>query len=126
MFIRTALAVVVAATVIQTGAAFAQTAPQPAPPAASQRHHHSALFRGLNLSPDQRAKIKAIRQKYHNGNQAMTDRSQRRESMRAQRAEIMAVLNPDQRAKLQQRLHALRQRHRQEQQAPNAPVPQNQ
>ncbi|MGA3037138.1 MAG: hypothetical protein ABSE64_06590 [Vulcanimicrobiaceae bacterium] len=129
VFIRTAIAVVVAATVIQTGAAFAQTAPQPAaaPPVASQRHHHSALFRGLNLSRDQKSQIKAIRQKYRAQNQAVTDRTQRRDSMLAQRKEIMAVLNPDQRAKFQQRLQAMRQRHRQDQQAPNAPAaPQNQ
>jgi Spy/CpxP family protein refolding chaperone len=123
VFIRTAIAVVVAATVIQTGAAFAQTAPQPAaaPPAASQRHHHSALFRGLNLSPDQKSQIKSIRQKYRAQNQSVTDRTQRRASMVAQRKEIMAVLNPDQRAKFQQRLQTMRQ-HRQDQQAPNAPA----
>ncbi|HLI94827.1 MAG TPA: Spy/CpxP family protein refolding chaperone [Candidatus Baltobacteraceae bacterium] len=127
MFIRTAIAVVVAATVIQTGAAFAQTAPQSAaPPAATQRHHHSALFRGLNLSSDQKAQIKSIRQKYRAQNQSITDRNQRRESMRAQRQEIMAVLNPDQRAKFQQRLQTMRQHHAQgQQQAPNAPAPQS-
>jgi len=127
VFIRTAIAVIVAATVIQTGAAFAQTAPQPAaaPPAAAQRHHHhNALFRGLNLSSNQKAQIKSIRQKYHAQNQTITDRNQRRESMRAQRQEIMAVLNPDQRAKFQQRLQTMRQRHNQGQQAPNAPAPQ--
>ncbi len=114
MFIRTAIAVAVAAAVIQTGAAFAQTAPQPAaPPAATQRHHHSALFRGLNLSADQKTRIKSIRQKYRAQNQSITDRSQRRESMKAQRQEIMAVLNPDQRAKFQQRLQTMRQRQKQ-------------
>jgi Spy/CpxP family protein refolding chaperone len=126
VFIRTAIAVIVAATVIQTGAAFAQTAPQAAaPPAAAQRHHHSALFRGLNLTSNQKSQIKSIRQKYRAQNQTITDRTQRRESMRAQRQEIMAVLNPDQRAKFQQRLQTLRQRHNQNQQAPNAPAPQN-
>jgi len=126
VFIRTAIAVLVAATVIQTGAAFAQTAPQPAAPvAATQRHHHSSLFRGLNLSSDQKAQIKSIRQKYRAQNKDITDRNQRRESMRAQRKEIMAVLNPDQRAKFQQRLQTLRERHAQGQQAPNASAPQN-
>ncbi len=117
MFIRTAIAVIVAATVIQTGAAFAQSAPQPAaaPPAAAQRHHHNALFRGLNLSPNQKAQIKSIRQKYRAQNQTITDRNQRRESMHAQRQEIMAVLNSDQRAKFQQRLQTMRQRHKQDQ-----------
>ena len=128
MFIRTAVAVLVAATVIGTGTAFAQTAPQPAaPPAASQRHHHHAsLFKGLNLTSDQKAKIKAIREKYHAQNQGVADRSQRHASMRAQRDEIMAVLNPDQRAKFQQRLQMMRQRHGQDRQAPNAPASQTQ
>ena len=128
MFIRTAIAMALTAAVIQTGAAFAQTAPQPAapPPAAAKHHHHFAIFRGLNLTSDQKVKIKAIREKYRGQNQAVTDRNQRRASMHAQRQEIMAVLNPDQRAKLQQRLQMLRQRHRAGQQAPTAPAPQNQ
>lgn len=126
MFIRTAIAVLVAAAVIQTGAAFAQTAPQPAPPpAAAQRHHHSSLFKGLNLTSGQKARIKAIHQKYRAQNQGVADRSQRRASMHAQRQEIMAVLNPDQRAKFQQRLQTLRERHRQDQQVPSAPSPQS-
>jgi Spy/CpxP family protein refolding chaperone len=45
--------------------------------------------------------------------------------MHAQRQEIMAVLNPDQRAKFQQRLQTLRERHRQDQQVPSAPSPQS-
>jgi len=122
VFIRTAIAVLVAASVIQTGSAFAQTAPQPAaPPAAHQHRHHFALFRGLNLSSDQKAQIKSIHQKYRAQNQTISDRNQRRANMRAERQEVMAVLNPDQRAKLQQRLQMMRQRHRQEQGAPSAP-----
>jgi Spy/CpxP family protein refolding chaperone len=126
VFIRTAIAVLVAATVIQTGTAIAQTAPQPAAPPAAAQRHHSHIFRGLNLSQDQKAKIKSIRQKYHAQNQSITDRTQRRESMRAQRQEIMAVLNPDQRTKYQARLASLRQHHRQGQQAPQNSAPTNQ
>jgi len=97
VFIRTAIAVLVAATVIQAGTALAQTAPQPAaPPAVSapaQGHYHhrrSALFRGLNLSADQKAQIKSIREKYQ--------------------AEIMRVLTPEQRHTVEQRVAAMRNR----------------
>lgn len=98
MFIRTAIAVFAAATIIETGAAFAQTAPQQNPPAVTapaQGHHHRsrmALFRGLNLTADQKTKMKAIRSKYQ--------------------AEMMSVLTPDQQQKVQQRLAAMRSRMR--------------
>lgn len=113
MFIRTAIAVLAAATIVETGAAFAQTAPQPVvPPAATapatgHRHHHGmAIFRGLNLTPDQTAKIKSIREKH----------------MLAQRQEIMSVLNPEQQQKFQQRIAAIRARR--EHQKPNGAIPQ--
>jgi Spy/CpxP family protein refolding chaperone len=106
--IRTALAVLVAATVTQTGAAFAQSVPQGGPPAMApvraQYHHGGGLYRGLNLSPDQRAQIKSIRAKH----------------MRAQRQEIMSVLTPDQRQQVQQRIAARRAQRR------NAPPEQTQ
>ena len=122
MFIRTAIAVLVAATVIQTGAAFAQTAPQPAaPPAAAQRHNnHGALFRGLNLTTDQKAQIKSIHEKYRAQNQGVADRNQRVANTSAERKEIMAVLNPDQRVKFQQRLQAMRRHRRADQQPPQS------
>lgn|GEM_PF-6150163 len=125
MFIRTAMAVLVAATVIQTGTAIAQTAPQSAAPPAAAQRHHMRLFHGLNLSQDQKTKIKAIRQKYRAQNQSITDRTQRSESMRAQRQEIMAVLNPDQRAKFQARLATLRHNRAEGQQAPQNGAPVN-
>jgi Spy/CpxP family protein refolding chaperone len=70
--------------------------------------------------------MKSIREKYRAQNQNVTDRTQRRESMRAQRKEMMAVLDPDQRAKLQARLAALRHHHHEGQQAPNGAPSQNQ
>ncbi|MBV8424929.1 MAG: hypothetical protein JO349_07040 [Candidatus Eremiobacteraeota bacterium] len=122
MFIRTAIAALVAATVIESGAAFAQTAPQQVPPAVTapaQGHKHRdrmAIFRGLNLSQDQVAKIQAIHKKFREKNANVTDRTQRRASMQAQRAEIMSVLTPDQQQKFQQRLAAMRNRWKQQHQ----------
>ena len=127
MFIRTAIAVLAAATVIQSGAALAQTAPQPAgPPAVSapaQHHHHkrSALFRGLNLSADQKAQIKSIREKYQAQNSNVTDPQQRRASMLARREEIMRVLTPEQRHTVEQRIAAMR--NRRHEQSPNGVNP---
>ena len=129
MFIRTAIAVLSAATIIQTGTAMAQTAPQQgAPPAftapAQGHSHHKrmALFRGLNLSADQKAQIKGIRQKYHTQNRNVTDPQQRRANMQAQRQEIMRVLTPDQQQKVQQRIAAMRSR-RHEHPSPNGVNP---
>lgn len=123
MFIRTSIAVLVAATIIEAGAAFAQSAPQQGPPAVTapaQGHYHRdrmAIFRGLNLTADQTAKIKSIQKKYRAKNANVTDRQALRANRQAQRAEIMSVLTPDQQQKLQQRLAAMRS-HWREHQAP--------
>jgi Spy/CpxP family protein refolding chaperone len=127
VFIRTAIAVLVTAFIIEAGAAFAQTAPAPGPqpggPAATHHHDRGALFRDLNLTPDQTAKIKAIRERYRAKNQNLTDRAQRRANMKAQRDEIMTVLTPEQRQKLQQRISQLRTRWREHQEGAPAPAP---
>ena len=129
MFIRTAIAVFVAATIIEAGTAFAQTAPAPpAPPAAgapAAGHHRgfARLLRDLNLTPDQQAKIDAIQAKYRAQNQNTTDRSQWRANRQAQRQEIFAVLTPDQRAKLDAKIKQMRERARNGENAPGAPVP---
>lgn len=124
MFIRTALAVLVTAVIIETGSALAQTAPaqgpQPAGPAVTHHHDRGAMFRDLNLTPDQTAKIKAIRERYHATNQNVTDPQQRRANMKAQREEIMAVLTPDQRQKFQQRMAQMRERWREHQEGAGA------
>lgn len=127
MFIRTAIAVLVAAFIIEAGAAFAQTAPAPGPqpggPAATRHHDRGAMFRDLNLTPDQTAKIKAIRERYRAKNENVTDRTQRRANMKAQRDEIMAVLTPDQRQKLQQRIAQMRARRHEHHEGAPAPAP---
>ena len=123
MFVRTSIAVLAAALIIQTGAAFAQPAPQPppgAPPAAGappapggHREHRggmSHLFSSLNLTDAQKAKVQAISQKYRQQNQNVTDPQQRHTNMRAQRDEMMAVLTPDQKQKLQSQIQQMRQR----------------
>ena len=118
MFTRTLFAVVMAASIVKAGTAFAQTAPAPAPagagaPAATSTHHHdrNRLFAGLGLSDDQKARIRAIRQKYREQNQNVTDKEQRRSNMLAMRKEIMSVLTPEQQQKVQARIDEMRARH---------------
>ena len=127
MFIRTAIAVLVTAFIIEAGTAFAQTAPaqgpQPGGPAVTRHHHRGAMFRDLNLTPDQTAKIKAIRERYRAQNQNVTDPTQRHANFKAQRDEIMAVLTPEQRQKLQQRMAARRAHWREHQEGAPAPAP---
>ncbi|MBV8600802.1 MAG: hypothetical protein JO359_04470 [Candidatus Eremiobacteraeota bacterium] len=119
MIIRTAIALIATAIIIKAGAAFAQVPPAPpAPPAAAApAHPHQgmkALLRDLNLSPDQTAKIDAIRAKYRTMNENVTDPQQRRMNRQAQMNEIKSVLTPDQQAKLQAKIQAMRQHRRQE------------
>ena len=127
MFIRTVLAVLATAVIIETGTAVAQTAPaqvpQPGGPAVTRHHDRGAMFRDLNLTPDQTTKIKAIRERYHAKNQNITDPQQRHANMKAQRDEIMAVLTPDQRQKFQQRIAQMRDRWRAHQEGAGGSAP---
>jgi Spy/CpxP family protein refolding chaperone len=121
VFVRTAIAVLVAATIIKAGAAFAQTSPAQGAPQPSgaptagwhHRHHPMAIFRGLNLTGDQTAKIRAIQERYRDKNKNVTDRQERLANFKAERQEIMAVLTPDQRRQLQERFAKIRERRHQ-------------
>ena len=129
MFVRTSLTIAAAALFATAGAAFAQV--QPAPPAAGApalsgaRHHGGMkhLFASLNLSADQQSRIDAIFAKYRQQNQNVTDPAQRKANRTAQRGEIMAVLTPDQQAKLKSELGAMRKKHDAENRE-GAPAPQ--
>ena len=131
MFIRTAIAVVAAALIIKAGTAFAQVpaAPPAAPPAAGapvEGHRHAGfarLLQGLNLTPAQTAKIEAIRAKYRQQNQDVTDPTQRHANMKAQRDEIMAVLTPQQQQQLQQKIAAMRERWKNREGGSGVPTP---
>lgn len=131
---------------------FAQdSAPPPPPPPMQQgmggmhhgtRHHKMTperqlkhLTRTLNLTADQQAQLKPILQERDQKMRAIwkqhsQDRSQMREQMmtegKTSRAQIEAVLNPDQKQKFDQMLHQRMERMRQWRQnhgAPGAPPP---
>lgn len=100
VFVRTLVAVALAATVVNCGTALAQAQTVPAnPPAAAAtatQHHRGEmrLFDDLGLTADQTAQIHAIQKKYR----------------QQQRRDIMAVLTPDQQQKLRAKLAAMRAR----------------
>jgi Spy/CpxP family protein refolding chaperone len=127
VFIRTVIAVGAAAIIIGAGVAVAQQAPPPAGPAAvgapAGEHHRGGgfarLLKSLNLSADQKTKIEAIQAKYRQQNANVTDPEQRHANMKAQRDEIVAVLTPQQKEKLQTEIQQMRARWQNQQGTPS-------
>jgi Spy/CpxP family protein refolding chaperone len=99
----TLLGASVAALAQSTGAPAPAASPAPYAAGSHARHHRGGAFATLGLTPDQRAKLKAIRDQYRASQQSGTP-----ETHAQLRAQIDAVLTPEQRAKLQ----AYRRAHR--------------
>ncbi len=106
-----------AAALLLPAAAFGQQAPavnDPAPAATQQpshgRHHggYMRMFRGLNLSDQQKAQMKQIMQQYRQAHpRGSAPDPQARKQMRTQ---LMNVLTPQQQAQVQQRMQQMRDR----------------
>lgn len=115
---RTLSALALTAALLVPVAASAQT--QPAPPAPVEGHHHrdhagmKHFLKDLNLTDAQKAQIKQIRenaraQRENEGQNA--DPAARRAAHEKMRADIEAVLTPEQRIKLQQEMQQWRATH---------------
>lgn len=117
-----------AATLVLPVAAGAQTQPpQPVPPAGvgapapsahHGRHHHGMgrFLRELNLTDAQKAQIKQIEQNAHAQfkGQQNVDPAARRAAMQKMHADVEAVLTPQQRAQLQQKMQQWKSEHQSE------------
>jgi Spy/CpxP family protein refolding chaperone len=112
--------------------AFAQTAPAPAAPLASpapgtHRHHHGhrggymRVLNTLGLSDGQKQQIQSVVQQSRQANQT-ADPATRKANRAKLRAQIDAILTPDQRTRLQAAL-AQQRAQRRTMQGPGAPAP---
>ncbi len=103
------LPLLAAGLIAGSAGAFAQTAPSSADasaaPATGAHHHHKnkmmSALRELNLSDDQKAKIKGYMTSYRDARSSATP-----ETREALRGQIEGVLTPDQRAQFEARLKA--------------------
>ena len=105
----TFLLALVLATPIAALAQAAPPAPAPVPPAAARAPHHAnrymAALHALTLTPDQQQQIAAFFDGAKTAN-AGADKSTRHANARKLRAQIAAVLTPDQRAQLRAAMKA--------------------
>jgi Spy/CpxP family protein refolding chaperone len=103
-----AAAVMVAATAGIGPAAFAQPAPAPSASAPAGQHRHGNAYmralRSLDLSDAQKTQIRTLLVNARQNSQATTDPAARKADRERLRAQIDAVLTPEQRTKLQQTL----------------------
>jgi Spy/CpxP family protein refolding chaperone len=100
-----------AAAVSAAPAVVAQAVQPPAgqaPPPAGGRMHYGQVLMSLNLSDDQKTKIRGIIQSAREQNQNVTDRDTKRANMRAAFAKVEAILTPAQRDQLHAKLKAMR------------------
>jgi Spy/CpxP family protein refolding chaperone len=79
-----------------------------APPAGGHRMRYGQVLQSLNLSDDQKTKIRGIIQSARAQNQNVTDRETKRANMKAAFAKVEALLTPSQRDQLHAKLKALR------------------
>jgi len=104
--------------------AFAQQAPAAAAPAGAPQQGHGGkrmgqILMSLNLTDDQKAKIKQIMADARAQNQNVTDRDQRRANFKAAYAKIDTVLTPAQDKELHEKLDAMRAQYQKQQQGSN-------
>jgi Spy/CpxP family protein refolding chaperone len=101
-------AAAVSAAPVVVAQAVQPPAGQAPPPAGGHRVHYGAVLQSLNLSDDQKTKIRSIIQSARAENQNVTDRETKRANMKAAFVKVEAILTPAQRDELHAKLKALR------------------
>jgi Spy/CpxP family protein refolding chaperone len=89
--------------------ALAQDQPSGAAPANGRGNRMGKMLMSLNLSDAQKTQIRAIIADARKQNQNVTDREQRRATMKAAYAKVETVLTPAQRTELHAKMEAMHQ-----------------
>ncbi len=90
-------------------AASAQDQPAGGPPPGASRGRMGKVLMSLNLSDEQKTRIRAIMADTRKQNATITDRDQKRANYKAAMAKVETVLTPAQRTEFHTKLEAMRQ-----------------